>query len=85
VWYALWFLVILKIPVLYLMWVIWWAVKDPPDGQTGELAEGGGEDGGLGHPPDGRRRPSNRSHRGPDRRPAPRPVRPRTARSGDVG
>jgi hypothetical protein len=31
VWFTVWFMVILKIPILYLAWVIWWAVKDPPD------------------------------------------------------
>jgi hypothetical protein len=30
VWTTVWFLLILKIPVAYLAWVIWWAVKDPP-------------------------------------------------------
>jgi hypothetical protein len=83
VWLALWFLVILKIPILYLAWVIWWAVKDPPDGQTGESA-GDGEDGGLGYPPEGWHRPSSRPHRGPDRRPAPRPAHSRSVRSGEV-
>ena len=82
-WFTLWFLVILKIPILYLAWVIWWAVKDPPDGQTGESA-GDGEDGGLGRPPDGWRRPSTRPHRGPERRPAPRPAGVRPVRSGQV-
>lgn len=30
-WFTIWFMVILKIPVLYLAYVIWWAVKDPPE------------------------------------------------------
>ena len=33
-WFTLWFMVILKIPALYLGYVIWWAVKDPPDPGT---------------------------------------------------
>ena len=41
-WFTLWFMVILKIPALYLSYVIWWAVKDPP----AEAA--GGPSGGLG-------------------------------------
>lgn len=45
-WFTLWFLVILKIPALYLAYVIWWAVKDPPveaaGGPSGETFGGGG-------------------------------------------
>jgi hypothetical protein len=29
-WFTIFFLVILKIPAAYLGYVIWWAVKDPP-------------------------------------------------------
>lgn len=38
VWTTVWFLLILKIPVAYLAWVIWWAVKDPPQPRPGEPA-----------------------------------------------
>lgn len=38
VWTTVWFLVILKIPVAYLAYVIWWAVKDPPEPRQGDLA-----------------------------------------------
>ncbi len=30
-WFTIFFLVILKIPAAYLGYVIWWAVKDPPE------------------------------------------------------
>ncbi len=30
-WLTIWFMVILKIPIAYLAYVIWWAVKDPPE------------------------------------------------------
>ena len=30
-WFTIFFLVILKIPAAYLGYVIWWAVKDPPN------------------------------------------------------
>ena len=30
VWETIWLLVILKIPIIYLAWVIWWAVKAEP-------------------------------------------------------
>jgi hypothetical protein len=81
VWYTLWFLVILKIPVIYLAWVIWWAVKDPPDGPGDASAEEEGPEGGGGLSP---RRPSSRPHRGPDRRPARRPARTAPVRTGEV-
>ena len=80
-WFTLWFMVILKIPVLYLAWVIWWAVKDPPDGfQGGGPAGtgGGADDGGGGWRP--KRRSRIRSpRRGPHGSPARRPARPRVA------
>jgi hypothetical protein len=44
-WLAIWMTVILKIPALYLAYVIWWAVKDPPEaaaGTSGEGLQGGG-------------------------------------------
>jgi hypothetical protein len=44
-WLAIWMTVILKIPAVYLAYVIWWAVKDPPEaaaGETGEGLHGGG-------------------------------------------
>ena len=34
-WFTIFFLVILKIPAAYLGYVIWWAVKDPPEPGTG--------------------------------------------------
>jgi hypothetical protein len=41
-WFTLWFMVILKIPALYLCYVIWWAVKDPPAAAPGTSGEGFG-------------------------------------------
>jgi hypothetical protein len=59
-WITIWFMVILKIPLLYMCWVIWWAVKDPPDAVGSEPAldelEGGGGP--------GWRRSSERDRRG---------------------
>ena len=72
-WFTLWFMVILKIPVLYLAWVIWWAVKDPPDAWEGPPEAAGGGEGGPGWSPrrDPRRlrRPRRGPHGGPERRP----------------
>jgi hypothetical protein len=73
-WLTIWFMVVLKIPVLYLAYVIWWAVKDPPVPETGGAGHGFG--GGIGpprrprrHTPPPGRRPG--PHGMPTRRPAP--------------
>ena len=51
-WFTIWFMVILKIPILYLCYVMWWALKDAPDAapETGPSGTSGG-----GGPPGGRR------------------------------
>jgi hypothetical protein len=53
-WFSIWFLVILKIPIAYLGYVIWWAVKDPPEpsagpnyGPAATSGDGGGGVGGA--------------------------------------
>jgi hypothetical protein len=70
-WFTIWFMVILKIPALYLCYVIWWAVKDPPV----EAAGGEGESfGGGGTPPsrNGPRPPVPGRRPGPHGKPARR-------------
>jgi hypothetical protein len=67
-WFTIFFLVILKIPAAYLGYVIWWAVKDPPEPGTNggyERMPSSGEDGGG----TAWRRPSRSSI--PGRRPGP--------------
>jgi hypothetical protein len=64
-WLTIWFTVVLKIPALYLAYVIWWSVKDPPDAAAGSHGEGLG--GGGIEPP--RRRGPQRPV--PGRRPGP--------------
>jgi hypothetical protein len=70
-WFTLWFMVILKIPALYLCYVIWWAVKDPPVEDAGNPSGGVG---GGGVRPDRRGGPRAPV---PGRRPGPHgaPVR----------
>jgi hypothetical protein len=63
-WATIWFMVILKIPALYLCYVIWWSVKDPPVEHSGEANESFGN-GGIGPEP---RRPRSPV---PGRRPGP--------------
>lgn len=81
-WFTLFFLVILKIPVLYLAYVIWWAVKDPPQPAGGMAGEGvEGADGGPGWsrwPRPGR---LNGRRRGPHGSPVRRPLRTAFARA----
>jgi hypothetical protein len=80
IWFTLWFLVILKIPIAYLAYVIWWAVKDPPAPSSGpeqgwpERSDNGG--GGSGSPLRRRRpaRPIPGRWPGPHGVPARRPV-----------
>jgi hypothetical protein len=83
VWLTIWFMVILKIPAIYLAYVIWWAVKDPPAPESGAAGEGFG--GGSGTPwrprtrkPAPGRRPG--PHGTPARRPSPAPLPVRAKR-----
>ncbi len=77
-WFSLVFLVLLKIPLAYLAYVIWWAIKDPP--APGEGYAGGGQVPETGGPEPGSswwkrraaRRPMRRGpHGSPIRRPEP--------------
>jgi hypothetical protein len=81
-WFTLWFMVILKIPALYLAYVIWWAVKDPPAPSPGPGFAGYDAGPGVIGPP--RRRGRGRlprPHGGPARRPAPLAPRTRASRA----
>jgi hypothetical protein len=81
-WITIWFMVILKIPLLYMCWVIWWAVKDPPDAVGFEPVDDeheGGDGSGWRRGPERDRRGSRRGgpHGAPARgrsrsRPGPR-------------
>jgi hypothetical protein len=78
-WFSIWFLVILKLPIAYLGYVIWWAVKDPPAPPAGPdfgRAESGNDGGGVGGPGRRRvvRRPVPGRRPGPHGMPARRPV-----------
>jgi hypothetical protein len=82
-WFTLWFLVILKLPALYLAYILWWAVKDPPETATGAAGEDAADGGGPGWRPardPGRlRRPRQGPHGSPARRPVRPPVAPARA------
>lgn len=70
-WLTIWFTVILKIPALYLAYVIWWSVKDPPGAAAGSAR---GSLGGGGIEPPRRRGPHAPV---PGRRPGPHGTRDR--------
>jgi hypothetical protein len=85
-WLTIWFTLILKIPALYLCYVIWWAVKDPPAEPSDGAGEGFGN-GGLEPPrkrgpraPIAGRRPG--PHGSPRRRRSAEPVFAARARRG---
>ena len=81
IWEVVFVLLILKLPVAYVCWVIWWAVKSEP-----ELGLEGENDGGTRWTPWRRRRrgprgPRNGPHGSPTRTATrtPPPVRKSTA------
>jgi hypothetical protein len=78
-WAVFWLAVVLKIPIAALLYIVWWAVREPP------LPEADGGDGGGGVRPDPhpRIRPPQPPRRGPHADPAPAaPGRVRIARRG---
>jgi hypothetical protein len=77
-WAVFWLAVVLKIPIAALLYIVWWAVKDPP------VPEAGPDDGGgPRRDPHPRLRPPHPPRRGPHASPAPRaPDRVRVARPG---
>jgi len=67
----------LKIPIVGLLWIVWWAVHAEPDTETDEEPEGG--DGGTKHPRHPRQPFPRRPRRGPHGDPAlPAPRRTRS-------
>jgi hypothetical protein len=70
VWELIFLMVILKIPIVYLCWVVYWAIKSEPQTDGGEGVRFEPPD--DGRPPSrpdwGRRRRPTRPHGGPARR-----------------
>ena len=63
-WELIWLMVIMKIPILYLCWVVYWAIKSEPRPEEPATITAGIDNGPRGWQP--RRRPR---HRGPHGRP----------------
>jgi hypothetical protein len=77
-WAVFWIAVVLKIPLAMLLYIVWWAVKDPPVAEAEDTGGGGSDRDPRPHP----RGPlSPRPRRGPHADPYPSsPPRVRTAR-----
>ena len=76
-WAVFWLALVMKLPIAALLWIVWWAVHDPPVPEA-EDDHGGGSDRDPRHP---RRRPPRPPRRGPHRRTEARPpARVRVAR-----
>jgi hypothetical protein len=84
-WGFLWLMFALKIPIVALLWIVWWAVRSEPETDQ----EPRGDDGGTKYRPPHPRRPfPRRPRRGPHGDPAlPPPPRTRSvvARAKRVG
>ncbi|MFN8133367.1 MAG: hypothetical protein U0R70_17625 [Solirubrobacteraceae bacterium] len=79
-WTFLWLMVGLKLPIAALLYIVWWAVKSPPEPASGEGGDGGSK---RPHPlPPRPRRPRRGPHGDPAQAPPPR-VRTTVARSRD--
>ena len=74
-WGFLWLMFALKIPIVGLLWIVWWAVHAEPE--TDQESDGG--DGGTKHPRHPRQPFPRRPRRGPHGDPAlPAPRRTRS-------
>jgi hypothetical protein len=69
-WGFVWMMVVLKIPIVALLWLVYWAVKQT-DAEMEHPADGGG--GNDRHPHRGGPRRPRPPRRGPHAEPAPRP------------
>ena len=76
-WAVFWLAVVMKIPIAALLYIVWWAVREPPVPDAGDDQDGG-SDRNPWHP---RRRPPRPPRRGPHRRSDTRaPARVRVGR-----
>ena len=77
-WGILWLAIALKVPIIALLYLVWWALKDPPAAMVDE-GDGGSPD--RDPSPHPRDRPPHPPRRGPHGPPEPAaPARVRVAR-----
>ncbi|MEA2198426.1 MAG: hypothetical protein QOJ25_2477 [Solirubrobacteraceae bacterium] len=81
-WAFLWLMLGLKIPIAALIYIVWWAVKDPPEPVPAPEDRGGDGNDRVGHQRHPRKPFPRRPRRGPHAGlpPAP-PARMRTTRA----
>ena len=76
-WGFFWLAVVMKIPIAMLLWIVWWAIKDPPVPDVGGGEGDGSDRDPRRHPRD---RPPHPPRRGPHATPEPgSPARVRVA------
>lgn len=73
-WAFVYLMLVLKLPIVGLLWIVWWAVHQTPETETPGT---GSDDGGAKHPPHPRQPFPRRPRRGPHGDP-PVPAPPRT-------
>ena len=69
-WGIVWLAVALKIPIAMLLYIVWWAIKDPP---VQEVEDSGGGSPDRDPRPHPRGRPPQPPRRGPHGAPVPAP------------
>ena len=75
-WAMFWLILVMKIPIAALLYIVWWAIREPPVAEP-DSGDGGG---GTRRDPHPRLRPPQPPRRGPHTAAAPRaPARSRTA------
>jgi hypothetical protein len=77
-WAMFWLILVLKIPIAGLLYIVWWAIREPPEPEPGP-----DEGGGPRRSPQPRIRPPQSPRRGPHAEPPPAaPGRTRVTRPG---
>jgi hypothetical protein len=78
-WAMFWLIVVLKIPIAALLYIVWWAIREPPVPEP-DSGDGGA---GISLDPHPRIRPPQPTRRGPHAGGAPSaPTRTRVAKGG---
>jgi hypothetical protein len=80
-WGLIWLMLVLKIPVAALLWIVWWAVHQVEEPDTGADGDGGTKVSPHGHRPLPPRPPRRRGPHGDPAPAAPRRVRTTVVRS----
>jgi hypothetical protein len=75
----IWMFVVLKIPIAALLWLVWWAVREPAPPEPVDEGEGGSKQPNRPHGPTPSRPPRRGPHHGA---PLPAPARVRTRAVG---